>query len=1368
MLALLALGLVLSKKVSALPCGFASVCTSDYQCDGSLVCSGGTCKNPQCLVPGTDCDVQKCLVQPTCGDVELTETYCNGNLQSCANFNSRTNMSGFGGSCVVNRVNPGPWLPTIFRGTTYQELVNNRYNTAFLNSKRANRTTNNLGSWLSFIPQAGDIMACTRVVSIDLGQLDILEACVDDIFPPPVVCGDGILNSPEQCENNSHCSANQVCNSSCNCICNPTQPGAPVLLSPENNAVLAGMPAGNLRLDWDNSPGGWGNGCPSNINSVALYLSEGCSGNYVKLQETQSTSFNYYFLDGNTIKGETDYCWYTTKSNGTYTAASTVFRFRTPYKPKMDPNQSLVLGDVCGNKTAGIAGGPGVSNPITVKITATDRPEDRLARIKLILTKGGLGNTVEYYLSNNCMRMSGSTNWFCGGNLDVNSNFTIESIGVDTKATRTGDSVTLNVKLKIKTSGTFSMYGSAVSAGGQSSDTITIDDWDAILSPPSLLDVGNVTMTSPNQFKLSWKLTGVGSYSYTPYTYAYANSNGVSINDNTQGQLYNLSSTPLSPPSPSNLLYYGEPINNTNVERTYNVPAGQPVPNIIYTFKFGVKDKACNYFEDIASATISPSTVVVTDYDPGPKWMMGFFNGVSVNGGFAGLTIPNTSVSLPDVGYNSTSFLSQYTVTAGSTTIASGTISRFNEFIYQYFNDATKLPPGSTKTKWYEHLLDRANKNNASIDTSITRTTLSGNLSSSSTGLGGPPGSKKIWLLNNNITIQQGTVCDIQALIFVNGNLTLNPDFIDLGTNGCMFIVAGNVIVKQGQTKSSVAKTDAGNALYDILEGHFIVDGEIKVEPDVNGLDAIPSTGGGSNEPTETWRKNLGFGSSAFKAIDYGMDSSTGNSYVLNDKDSIKVFDLSGNEINQKTFSPSDTYTLNYFVEVDGAAVYVVRRINSLGDVALLKMDLNLNVLWSVTFTRQSPVWGTVITPTIESIKVKGTNILLTGNLSHLSSIDSSTILRYDLNPTAGVDSKSFRKKTLFVAHLTTSGTYLKSAVFADNLSGGQIEVYTAGADIDSSGNVYVAGSFIGTNIDVDPTAGTDNKTSRGSGSLRDGFVIKLTNSFGFVWSRIISWNFTANGANGNTHVTSLTLDDTGNIYAVGYNPNERYGTLATDISNSFLYKYNSSGSLIYNRTLGGIKSGYTGSGAPFTRLEATSIDYSNNNIYIGGRVVFLSGGDTNTDWNPDTAGFKEATFFLPKTRYQTYNFIDKFSIDGTHNWAGLIVEYTSSVNRRLDFGVLDGGQMVTSGVTGISLNYYLYLISGGGSVVVPPELNVKWDGLLISGGVYSALAELNRNINGPGNQLQPAHIFKYDPKYIEMFRDVFAKRSYSIREVFN
>ena len=63
-----------------------------------------------------------------------------------------------------------------------------------------------------------------------------------------------------------------------------------------------------------------------------------------------------------------------------------------------------------------------------------------------------------------------------------------------------------------------------------------------------------------------------------------------------------------------------------------------------------------------------------------------------------------------------------------------------------------------------------------------------------------------------------------------------------------------------------------------------------------------------------------------------------------------------------------------------------------------------------------------------------------------------------------------------------------------------------------------------------------------------------------------------------------------------------------------------------------------------------------------------------------------------------------------------------------------------------------------------------KWDGLIIKGGVYAQNLDLRRDLNGngSGNIERPSHLFIYDPRYKQIYEKTFSSRFYSLREVRN
>lgn len=100
----------------------------------------------------------------------------------------------------------------------------------------------------------------------------------------------------------------------------------------------------------------------------------------------------------------------------------------------------------------------------------------------------------------------------------------------------------------------------------------------------------------------------------------------------------------------------------------------------------------------------------------------------------------------------------------------------------------------------------------------------------------GTANARQYYLVNNpEFRILSGTVCDQRALIFVNGNLTIEPDFTNSSVeNGCIFIVKGNVTIEKGTTKTSVALGSSIDAGYDEIQAFIIANGTFTAIADNN------------------------------------------------------------------------------------------------------------------------------------------------------------------------------------------------------------------------------------------------------------------------------------------------------------------------------------------------------------------------------------------------------------------------------------------------------------------------------------------------------------------------------------------------------
>jgi hypothetical protein len=152
---------------------------------------------------------------------------------------------------------------------------------------------------------------------------------------------------------------------------------------------------------------------------------------------------------------------------------------------------------------------------------------------------------------------------------------------------------------------------------------------------------------------------------------------------------------------------------------------------------------------------------------------------------------------------------------------------------------------------------------------------------------------------------------------------------------------------------------------------------------------------------------------------------------------------------------------------------------------------------------------------------------------------------------------------------------------------------------VDSSGNVYITGSFRGT-VDFDPGTGTDSHTSKGE---EDIFLTKFDSDGHYLFTKTM-------GGTAGDFGQSVAVDGSDNIYITGYFSGTDAdfnigGTADTHTSagleDIFLTKINADASYGYTRTMGG---------TDHDEGQSVAIDGSDN-VYITG---YFSG--TDADFN--------------------------------------------------------------------------------------------------------------------------------------------------------
>lgn len=230
-----------------------------------------------------------------------------------------------------------------------------------------------------------------------------------------------------------------------------------------------------------------------------------------------------------------------------------------------------------------------------------------------------------------------------------------------------------------------------------------------------------------------------------------------------------------------------------------------------------------------------------------------------------------------------------------------------------------------------------------------------------------------------------------------------------------------------------------------------------------------------------------------------------------------------------------------------------------------------------------------------------------------------------DFDPGIGVfNLSSVDEEDAFIFKLNASGDFIWAKQFGDSSF-----VECNDLVLDSDGNIYITGSFLGP-IDFDPNSGISEMVSTYGG--RDIFIQKIDGNGNLMWAKQISGYTPLALSNPSpTNAFSIAINSNDDIYITGYfdgtvdfDPD----TIATNYltviqaSDIFISKYDSDGNFDFVKQLGGTL------GAVAYSIEVDE----NNNIYttgvIGGTVDFDPGAGT---YNLVPTSIFEAEMFISK-----------------------------------------------------------------------------------------------------------------------------------------
>ena len=257
----------------------------------------------------------------------------------------------------------------------------------------------------------------------------------------------------------------------------------------------------------------------------------------------------------------------------------------------------------------------------------------------------------------------------------------------------------------------------------------------------------------------------------------------------------------------------------------------------------------------------------------------------------------------------------------------------------------------------------------------------------------------------------------------------------------------------------------------------------------------------------------------------------------------------------------SDVFVVNY--DPSGTPLWARRLGGTLGDAGnSVSVDSSGNVI----------VVGTYASSPLNIYAANGSTVLFTLNNSGSR---NTFIVKYDSSGTP-----------LWARKIGGTGTDQANSV-----------------TIDSSGNVIVTGEYDSTTLNIFAADGTTVSFTLALVGSTDAFVVKYNSSGTPLWARKIAGTGTDAARTFNDIAQSVTTDSSGNVIVCGnYNSVQlniyaaNGTTVAFQLANTgsddiFVVKYDSSGTFIWARRIGGTNSDVAGS---------VSVDSSGNIVVVG------------------------------------------------------------------------------------------------------------------------------------------------------------------------
>lgn len=641
--------------------------------------------------------------------------------------------------------------------------------------------------------------------------------------------------------------------------CTQVPPGSATLLTPATESV---MPTNSVTVTWAPTTS-WGEGCPNNLYQI-VFISPDCSGSYTAISGVIGSSVNSFTF--NNLDWGRRYCWTVGEHNNGQAAYVGDFTFYINATPTL-VSSGFTNPDTCDadangtpNGVSGRFGQPNATNPVTYSVTFRDNESDSFEEIWLAFVPNVVNAqivdraTVEAYAGGsgsiglrlhrtgavNVLQANGASGAWTGlpANNQPNSATVLNATFSRNGAFATGTfTIRFNDNFPYGTyGGNYNIYAAAlmVNSDGtavtsyasayQNFNYYRAGSWRVDVNPPSVY-VGTPTVQGNGSYDVLWAAGDVeapGNAITQVWSYIFADQAGSSLRDNTIGATINPPNSQLDYPTASNA---GVTLANLVNHNYTNLT---PALNATSTFRLVGQDFACN---------ISRSTSSLASPIP---WLITYQNSISAGGGYNGFGIPNlTNYTVPYTSDTGLPYLSTYSVFSGNANIVNGGVSgvsKANQVALTYQNLASSPPLGSGTTSWYQYLLSLVTQN---ARTSIATSNATGINGNASTSLGIAANTKRIVTIErDNFIVESNSNCDVQAMIFVSGNIIIRPDFNFSGNNRCMFIAGGNITIENGSNKTTpaVATSSTTLAQYDIVRSLLIASNQFTTTADqVNG-----------------------------------------------------------------------------------------------------------------------------------------------------------------------------------------------------------------------------------------------------------------------------------------------------------------------------------------------------------------------------------------------------------------------------------------------------------------------------------------------------------------------------------------------------